>query len=255
MNFDGLLTTIVLSALVLIFGSILRRSANRRLHFWFIAWTLILIHCVVQWLGIPGFSRGANDIVSVDSLICAGTAFLCALCSITRIYYLLLVAVSFAVPSCAYGALVLSGVTSPWLLSALIVTAGGGAVAVNFAAGERGKHLYQVVIVVLLGCSLILHSVFHLEPFWGLVTMLGAIYLFNALLFYNYFPRLSTGVFTSIFGFLTWGAVFPVAFWLQLHFPAFQPPPVLWNLPKFFVAVGMILTLLEDEAASSGSHA
>jgi diguanylate cyclase (GGDEF)-like protein/PAS domain S-box-containing protein len=255
MNFDGLLTTIVLSALVLIFGSILRRSANRRLHFWFIAWTLILIHCVVQWLGIPGFSSTANDVVSVDLLICAGTAFLCALCSIAKKYYLMLVAVSFSVPACVYSALVLSDVTSPWLLSALIVTAGVGAVAVNIAAGERGKHLYQLVIVVLLGCGFVLHSIFHLEPFWGLVTMLGAIYLFNALLFFNYFPRLSTGVLTSIFGFLTWGAVFPIAFWLQLHRPDFQPPPVLWNLPKFFVAVGMILTLLEDEARSAAYEA
>ena len=98
MDFDGLLTTIVLSALVLIFGSILRRSANLRLHFWFIAWTLILIHCVVQWLGIPGFSDNANDIVVVDTLVCAGTAFMCALCSITQKYYLLLVAAVFVVP-------------------------------------------------------------------------------------------------------------------------------------------------------------
>ena len=77
MNFDGLLTTIVLSALVLIFGSILRRSANFRLHLWFIAWTLILIHCVVHWLGIPRIGPMGNDIVALDTLVCAGTAFLC----------------------------------------------------------------------------------------------------------------------------------------------------------------------------------
>ncbi len=82
------------------------------------------------------------------------------------------------------------------------------------------------------------------------MTLLGGIYLFNALLFYNHFRRLSTGVITSIFGFLSWGAVFPLAQWLSVHYPAFQPPPVLWNLPKFFVAVGMILTLLENEAES-----
>src|SRR5271156_2532367 len=105
MNFDGLLTTIVLSALVLIFGSILRRSANLRLHFWFIGWTLILIHCVVQWLGIPGLSATGNAIVDVDTLICAGTAFLCALCSITQRHYLVLVAATFAVPTSIYCAL------------------------------------------------------------------------------------------------------------------------------------------------------
>ena len=87
------------------------------------------------------------------------------------------------------------------------------------------------------------------------MILLGGDLPLNALLFYKHFPRLSTGVFTSIFGFLTWGAVFPVACWLSLHYPAFNPPPVLWNLPKFFVAVGMILTLLENEAQSAAYEA
>ena len=153
MNFDGLLTTIVLSALVLIFGSILRRSANLRLHFWFIAWTLILIHCVVQWLGILGFSDTANTIVVVDTLVCAGTAFLCALCSITQRHYLFLVAAVFAVPASAYCGLVYSGVTSPWLLSSLILIAAAGVITVNIVAGERGKPLWQIVVASLLGAA------------------------------------------------------------------------------------------------------
>jgi diguanylate cyclase (GGDEF)-like protein/PAS domain S-box-containing protein len=255
MNFDGLLTTIVLSALVLIFGSILRRSANLRLHFWFIAWTLILIHCVVQWLGIPGLSATGNEIVVIDTLICAGTAFLCALSSITQRHHLILVAATFAVPTSVYCALVYSGVTSHWLLSSTIIVACAGVIGVNIAARERGKLLWQLIVASLLGAALIIGAVFHGEPDWGVMWMLGGIYLFNALLFYNRFPRLTTGVFTSIFGFLTWGAVFPVAFWLNLHYPAFDPPPVLWNLPKFFVAVGMILTLLENEAESAAYEA
>jgi diguanylate cyclase (GGDEF)-like protein/PAS domain S-box-containing protein len=255
MNFDGLLTTIVLSALVLIFGSILRRSANLRLHFWFIAWTLILIHCVVQWLGIPGFSDNAKEIVVIDTLICAGTAFLCALCSITQKHFLLLIAASFAVPTSAYCALVLCGVTSHWLLSSTVVVSCVGVLTANIVAGERGKLLWQLVVAVLLGGALVVFSVILGQPSWGIMTLLGGIYLFNALLFYNHFPRLSTGVFTSIFGFLTWGAVFPVAFWLGQHYPAFAPPAVLWNLPKFFVAVGMILTLLENEAESAAYEA
>jgi diguanylate cyclase (GGDEF)-like protein/PAS domain S-box-containing protein len=255
MNFDGLLTTIVLSALVLIFGSILRRSANLRLHFWFVAWTLILVHCVVQWLGIPGFSKIAHKIVVVDTLACAGTVFLCALCSIRQRHYLFLVAAVFAVPSSAYCALVLCGITSHWLLSSIILAATAGVVAVNIAAGERGKLLWQVVIASLLAGALVVASVVLGKPYWGVMIILGGIYIFNALLFYNHFSRPSTGAFTSIFGFLTWGAVFPVAYWLQLHYPAFKPPPVLWNVPKFFVAVGTILTLLEKEAESAAYEA
>jgi hypothetical protein len=249
MNFDGLLTTIVLLALVLIFGSILRRSANLRLYFWFIAWTLILIHCVVQWLGIPGFSETANEIVVIDTLVCAGTAFLCALCSIAQRRYLFLVAAAFTVPACAYCALVYSGVTSPWLLLSLILIAAAGVIGVNILAGERGKPLWQNIVASVLGVASIGAFVLSGQPVWGVMLMLGGIYLFNALLFYNHFPRLSTGVLTSLLGFLTWGSVFPVGFWLRLHYPAFNPPPVLWNLPKFFVAANSTIGV---NAVSSG---
>jgi diguanylate cyclase (GGDEF)-like protein/PAS domain S-box-containing protein len=255
MNFDGLLTTIVLLALVLIFGSILRRSANLRLHFWFIAWTLILIHCVVQWLGIPRIGPLANEIVVLDTLVCAGTAFLCALCSINDKHYLLLVGAVFGLPSCAYCALVVAGVTSPWLLSSIIVLCAAAVIGVDLVAGERGMHLVQTVAALLVGGGLIVHSVFRSDPGSGISALLAGIYFFNALLFYNHFRRFSAGVCTSIFGFVTWGAVFPVAQWLAIHYPSFQAPAVLWNLPKFFVAVGMILTLLEDEAKSAAYEA
>jgi diguanylate cyclase (GGDEF)-like protein/PAS domain S-box-containing protein len=210
---------------------------------------------VVQWLGIPGVSDTVNTIVVVDTLVCAGTAFLCALCSITQRHYLFLVAAAFAVSNSAYCALVYCGVTSHWLLSSLILMGVAAVLTINIVAGQRGKILWQVVVASLLGVAAIVASVFLGQPFWGVMVILGGIYLFNALLFYDHFRRLSAGVLTSLFGFLTWGAVFPVAYWLGLHYPAFNPPPVLWNVPKFFVAVGMILTLLENEAQSAAYEA
>jgi diguanylate cyclase (GGDEF)-like protein/PAS domain S-box-containing protein len=255
MNFDGLLTTIVLAALVLIFGSILRRSANLRLHSWFIGWTLILLHCIVQWLGIPGVGPLGKEIVTVDTLVCAGTAFLCALCSITQKRYLILIGAVFGLPWCAYCALVLAGVTSPWGLSSLVAISCLGAIAVDLAAGERGGRLLQVIAGTLIGGGIVVYWDFHADPGSGIYTLLAGIYLFNAILFYDHFRRFSTGVVTSLFGFLTWGAVFPIAAWLGSHSPSFQAPPVLWNLPKFFVAVGMILTLLEEEAKSAAYEA
>jgi diguanylate cyclase (GGDEF)-like protein len=251
MNFDGLLTTIVLLALVLIFGSILRRSANLRLHFWFIAWALMLIHCVVQWLGIPGAGPLTNEIIVADTLVCAGVAFLCSLCSSTQKHSLILIAAVFGLPICTFYALFISGVRSPWLLSSLVVVAGVGLITVDFMAGERGALLTAVIAANLVGGSVVIYSLFHSQPDWAYVTILAGIYLFNAILFYHRFQRVSTGVLTSIFGFITWGIVFPLVLWLGIHYPGFQPPSVLWNLPAFFVAVGMILTLMEEETKSA----
>ena len=53
---------------------------------------------------------------------------------------------------------------------------------------------------------------------------------------------------TSAGGFLLWGAVWPVGAMLDAWAPALKANPELWNTPKFFVAFGMILTLLEDKS-------
>ena len=44
------------------------------------------------------------------------------------------------------------------------------------------------------------------------------------------------------------GAVFPWAWRLRTWAPNLKINPELWNTPKFFVAFGMILTLLEDKS-------
>ncbi|HWZ52581.1 MAG TPA: EAL domain-containing protein [Granulicella sp.] len=255
MNFDGLLTTIVLAALVLIFGSILRRSANIRLHLWFIAWTLILIHFVVVWLGIPGLGPTANEIVGVDMLVCAGTAFLCALCPVTLKRHLLLLSIALSLPGCAYCTLVLAGATSPWLLSSLVLVGCFGVIGMQIVAAKRDAYFVYTLVAYPVCGGIIIISAFRSHPAVGVVTVLAAFYISNAPLFYNHFRRLSAGVCTSILGFVAWGAVWPVGAWLDVHYPNFAPPPVLWNLPKFFVAVGMILTLLEDEAKSAAYEA
>jgi signal transduction histidine kinase len=51
-------------------------------------------------------------------------------------------------------------------------------------------------------------------------------------------------------GFLFWGAVFPVGALTDHFLPHVAINPELWNVPKFFVAFGMILTLLEDKSFS-----
>jgi signal transduction histidine kinase len=45
-----------------------------------------------------------------------------------------------------------------------------------------------------------------------------------------------------------WGAVFPVGALLDAWAPNLKINPELWNTPKYFVAFGMILTLLEDKS-------
>jgi diguanylate cyclase (GGDEF)-like protein/PAS domain S-box-containing protein len=81
----------------------------------------------------------------------------------------------------------------------------------------------------------------------GVYAVLTQVYLMNAIVYWHAFRRSSIGVLTAAGGLVAWGAVFPIAIWLATYFPNLQVSPELWNLPKYFVEFGMILTLLEDE--------
>ena len=63
-------------------------------------------------------------------------------------------------------------------------------------------------------------------------------------LFWKRVQRWSPGVAAVAGGFVAWGAVFPVGALVQHFYPALVVNGELWNVPKFFVAIGMVLTAL-----------
>jgi signal transduction histidine kinase len=83
---------------------------------------------------------------------------------------------------------------------------------------------------------------------FGFLAMLTLGFALPGLLFLRRYPRWSPGVVTSAGGFLLWGSVFPIGAMLDAWAPNLKVNPELWNTPKFFVAFGMILTLLEDKS-------
>jgi diguanylate cyclase (GGDEF)-like protein/PAS domain S-box-containing protein len=90
-------------------------------------------------------------------------------------------------------------------------------------------------------------SIARQQPDHGISALLFEIFLTFAALYWFDFRRTSTGVLTSILGLVAWASVFPVGLLCNYLVRAGQIPPELWNVPKYFVAFGMIMTLLEDE--------
>jgi diguanylate cyclase (GGDEF)-like protein len=81
----------------------------------------------------------------------------------------------------------------------------------------------------------------------ALNAVLFTIYFSCCIHFLCLYHRATTGAFVTIAGFLAWASVFVVgplmaAFWPQVHIEG-----EVWNLPKYVVAVGMILILLENQ--------
>jgi diguanylate cyclase (GGDEF)-like protein len=250
MNFDGLLTTVVLVALVLIFGSILQRSGHAGLRFWFLGWTLILIHVLVQWLGLPFAGPAAQTIVVLNMLLLAGAAFLISLIPAPRFRRgMIACAAVFGVTASVYTALVVVNVTQPWLIWPLFCASGIslGAAQLYSHWGSRRERVLGIGGAIGGAALAGICFAFNPAPDGGLLALLTAIYLADGLAYSRRFRSISSGTCTALLGFAAWGLVWPVASLLAQYAPTFQTPPVLWNLPKLFVAIGMILTLLEQE--------
>ena len=62
--------------------------------------------------------------------------------------------------------------------------------------------------------------------------------------------RRSPAMLTIAGGFFCWGAVSPMGLLIDRIAPSLIIPGELWNTPKFFVAFGMILAVVEDKSKS-----
>ena len=78
-------------------------------------------------------------------------------------------------------------------------------------------------------------------------AVLFTVYLGCCAHFWFAYRRATAGAFITIAGFLAWASVFLVAPLMQAFLPAVPVEAEVWNLPKYLVAIGMILLMLEDQ--------
>jgi diguanylate cyclase (GGDEF)-like protein len=78
-------------------------------------------------------------------------------------------------------------------------------------------------------------------------AVLFAIYIGCCIHFWFAYRRATSGAFVTIVGFFAWASVFVLAPGLNTFLPSLHLENEVWNLPKYVVAVGMILLLLEDQ--------
>ena len=78
-------------------------------------------------------------------------------------------------------------------------------------------------------------------------AVLFIVYLGCAIHFWYTYRRATAGAFITIAGFLAWAGVFVAGPCIAYYFPNLHLESEVWNLPKYVVAVGMIMLLLEDQ--------
>src|SRR5580765_1081944 len=248
--FDKLPTILVLAVMVGIFVALRRHVKSARLHLWIAAWMLIFVHFFVQLFEPPdGNLTPVTFIIDLGSLQLSGLFFIASLTSFfenTKLTVNLLALTG--IPVMAYTVGLAYELDWRWLyISCAIILFYGSPLFVVLRRKLIVEFYFWAPIVIATGTVAIVRAWRH-QFIFGFMAILTLGFAMPGLLFWRRYPRWSPGVVTSAGGFLLWGAVFPLGAMLDAWAPTLKVNPELWNTPKFFVAFGMILTLLEDKS-------
>jgi diguanylate cyclase (GGDEF)-like protein len=236
--------------LVGVFYSISRRESTDQLKLWLTGWALVLGHFAAQLIDVgKGMRHMICEAVALDTLALAGVAFLVSVSFETfHLRRKAVLAVLVGLPALIYLNAGLWDVQVRWIYYFLTWAVCAGATLL--ICEYYRKALLFVVGLVLANfglAALMTWLIARGTADFGMFVILSAIYMFVALFYWRNRKRASAGVLTTTLGFFAWGSVFPLGLLLDLKAPFVHVESEVWNLPKYFVAVGMILTLLEEQ--------
>jgi diguanylate cyclase (GGDEF)-like protein/PAS domain S-box-containing protein len=218
--------------------------------YWTAGWLVILLHFIAL-LPTPATQLEQNLLqsVSLGALIICGVVFLFAARAKHRprdffIDYPL-TAGSIQI---GYAVLAVFGIAAH--LPYLLLIAASEVCWLLYAMRIRrnsAKTGALLVAATLASSGWLIWCILHDRAGVGVSAILAQVYLCVGIVYMGNFRRITGGSLTVVFGLFAWAAVFPAGeFCIRLGtFNSISPE--FWNVPKYFVAFGMILILLEEE--------
>jgi signal transduction histidine kinase/DNA-binding response OmpR family regulator len=244
--FNRILVVVVMTILVAIFAWIYARDRQPRAKYWLIGWIAIEVHFASALLATFHIISPVLDSWLYCVLLVAAAAFFHSVsgaCQTARrrmVFWGLMF-----VPAIAYWTVTVYEVPGLWVYRVLLgmVIATGTGLALTRHPKPRPTTYFWCFVASVPG----LLSMWQASnPMLGMETLLFEGYAFTALAYWRHYRRYTPGVVLTALSFLLWGMVWPVAELaglLHVHIPA----DVIWDLPKYFVAFGMIVTLFENQ--------
>ena len=248
---EKLPTILILAVLVGTFISLRKHSPSERTRLWIVAWALIFVHFFIQVFETrTGLVEHIFESIDLTALELSGVVFLVSLARSAEDKLRRHVLFAILVPAAALHAI---GATFDWhnrwaMTFALAVFFFGMAGFAFFAHKERSRfNLNLGALLVVVGTWVVIAQA-RGNADLGVNAILSATFGICGFLFWKRFGGHSLGVITVSGGFLCWGAVFPVGTLVAYLYPKLQVNPEIWNVPKYFVAFGMILSVLEEKS-------
>lgn len=233
------------------FASVARRGQTSLSRLWQLGWAMIMVHFTAYaFLPAPGRWSDLANFVGSAALACAGLFFTWASVPYRKQTSSFWMFLSLIVTCTLYIGIFVFDPAPTWDLTATAALFGLMPLVIALYSLPRFTHPLRMALVGLyIILSAFLMAVQHRPNGEDLAIngLLFTIYLTCAVHFWYAYPRATTGAFITIAGFFAWASVFVVGPFMVTLMPTFHVESEVWNLPKYVVAVGMILLLLEDQ--------
>ena len=252
---QALIDVIAAAFIFLLFASLYAKRSTSSIGLWMVGWLFIVIHFAALWFNpVSAIWIETQAIVASAGLICCAIAFI-----LSR-------------PECRTSAgravTVAALLGLPWIASAVCCSLA----APSFRGAALGAYLGSAamlfVCIRLIGIKFVRLSCLLLITFacvqwitWSLQAhnvesiveaVLTESFGCVAVLLSRMHPRrLSAASAIMSCGAILWASVWVVSEWIGHLLPHAVINPEVWNLPKYFLAAGMILNLLEKEIRSA----
>lgn len=234
------------------FGSVARRRRSQISGAWLVGWVMIALH-FAAFMFAPAAGAGGTlaVIVGLSSLTWAGVLFMWSSVPYRNQWSSRWMVSVLIGTNTLYITVITLFPKTGWALALSAILFGILPLAVTLIGLSAVRHpLRWAITLMYCGLSVFL-LLFQNLPGNGadlaLNAVLFTVYLGCTVYFSVVYQRITTGAFITIAGFLAWAAVFVVAPGIQAYLPAFHLESEVWNLPKYVVAVGMILLVLEEQ--------
>ncbi|MFZ0214258.1 MAG: ATP-binding protein [Candidatus Acidiferrales bacterium] len=248
---EKLPTILVLAVLVGTFISLRKHSPSVRTRLWIFAWALIFLHFFVQVFEThTGFVENVIESVDLAALELSGVVFLVSLARSAEDHIRRNILLAILGPAAAFHAFAITfGWQNRWALAGALAIFFFGLAGFALLAHEKRSRSNSILAMLFIAIgAFVVHAQWKGDFNPGVHAVLAVTFGVCGFLFWMRFPRRSVGVMIVSGGFYCWGAVFPIGALVGSLYPHLQVNPELWNVPKFFVAFGMILSVLEEKS-------
>jgi diguanylate cyclase len=234
------------------FASVARRCFTAISGYWLAGWLLIDLHFAASmFLPLPGKLGDVAQFIGLAALVSAGMTFMWACVPYRADFSSLCIQTTLLVVNTLYLALICFAPAAYWALTPVALLLGVAPLGIALFTVRSFNHPLRWSLVSLYcGLSAFLLAVQNQPgngPDLALNAVFFTVYFGCGIHFWYTYRRATTGALITIAGFLAWAAVFVLSPGISTFYPALHPESEVWNLPKYVVAVGMILLLLESQ--------